>query len=71
MYVVLSFHPYSAVLEQYFYNNVTQRCEKFLHSGCGGNENRFETRGDCQRRCSGESVRVDIWEEEGGMVLEK
>ena len=56
---VFSLAPtHSAVLEHYFYNNDTQRCEKFLYSGCGGNENSFATKAACELRCSGESVCV-------------
>uniref|UniRef100_A0A0R3WRV5 BPTI/Kunitz inhibitor domain-containing protein n=1 Tax=Hydatigena taeniaeformis TaxID=6205 RepID=A0A0R3WRV5_HYDTA len=31
----------------------TQRCEEYNYSGCGGNENSFETRLDCETVCNG------------------
>ncbi|KAH9285071.1 Papilin [Echinococcus granulosus] len=30
----------------------TQRCEEYSYSGCGGNENNFETRLDCETVCN-------------------
>uniref|UniRef100_A0A6B0VCI1 Putative kunitz n=1 Tax=Ixodes ricinus TaxID=34613 RepID=A0A6B0VCI1_IXORI len=36
---------------RYFYNQYTERCEMFTYSGCGGNENNFKTRHECERRC--------------------
>ncbi|KAM7288492.1 papilin-like [Ixodes scapularis] len=36
---------------RYFYNQYTERCEVFTYSGCGGNENNFKTRHECEVRC--------------------
>jgi len=35
----------------YYYNRVSKKCELFNWSGCGGNNNRFETLESCQTRC--------------------
>ncbi|XP_059827447.1 actinia tenebrosa protease inhibitors-like [Hypanus sabinus] len=35
----------------YYYNTKTQKCEKFMYSGCGGNGNRFMQKNDCIIRC--------------------
>ncbi len=35
-----------------FYNPETQRCEQFVYGGCGGNENRFLTIGECHQTCA-------------------
>lgn len=39
------------VLPSYGYNGLSKRCEEFLYEGCGGNDNRFSTRGDCWSAC--------------------
>lgn len=44
------YHAYSAQWLWYF-NPVTLRCEQFLYSGCGGNENRFESKKLCWHTC--------------------
>lgn len=36
----------------YYFNNETERCEEFIYGGCNGNENRFETRLECNSRCN-------------------
>jgi len=35
----------------YFYNTETQKCEFFGYGGCGGNDNRFDSEGECQAQC--------------------
>ncbi|GIX87999.1 papilin [Caerostris darwini] len=37
--------------ERYFFNIRSGKCEKFLYSGCMGNENNFETMEECEQRC--------------------
>ncbi|CAN8000698.1 unnamed protein product, partial [Ixodes hexagonus] len=36
---------------RYFYNQYKKKCELFIYSGCGGNENNFETKEACENRC--------------------
>nr|XP_033802467.1 tissue factor pathway inhibitor isoform X2 [Geotrypetes seraphini] len=36
---------------RYFYNNVTEKCDKFKYGGCLGNENNFMSLEDCQITC--------------------
>jgi hypothetical protein len=43
--------PCSAQIENYFYNPVSGRCDRFMFSGCGGNENRFRTEESCRQHC--------------------
>lgn len=37
----------------YYFDNGTQRCILFLHKGCGGNGNAFDTLHHCQVTCRG------------------
>ncbi|XP_078084667.1 carboxypeptidase inhibitor SmCI-like [Mustelus asterias] len=36
---------------RYFYNLFTQKCEEFNYGGCGGNENKFESKKQCLAKC--------------------
>lgn len=36
---------------QYFYSRKDKRCKLFFYRGCGGNQNRFETKRQCQAVC--------------------
>jgi len=40
-----------AAFPRYFYNRTSQRCERFIWGGCGGNSNRFETVEECRAVC--------------------
>ncbi|GFG31491.1 hypothetical protein Cfor_00116, partial [Coptotermes formosanus] len=35
----------------YYYNSVSKKCEYFIWSGCGGNNNRFDSRETCEKQC--------------------
>ncbi|KAF9405443.1 hypothetical protein HW555_013820 [Spodoptera exigua] len=35
----------------YAFNNETKKCQEFKFVGCGGNENRFDSRQECWRMC--------------------
>lgn len=40
-----------ALFYKYFHNTKTGECEQFVYGGCGGNENRFNTKEDCEAYC--------------------
>ncbi|XP_065917768.1 uncharacterized protein [Dysidea avara] len=47
-----------AAIRRYFYNRTSQRCERFIWGGCGGNSNRFTTVEECRAACEpGTTVR--------------
>lgn len=35
----------------WFHNSKTEKCEEFIYGGCGGNDNRFDTKEDCENFC--------------------
>uniref|UniRef100_K1QEK5 Tissue factor pathway inhibitor n=1 Tax=Magallana gigas TaxID=29159 RepID=K1QEK5_MAGGI len=43
--------PCMAAIPRWHYNARFRRCERFLYGGCQGNENNFESWGQCQRAC--------------------
>ncbi|EPB74918.1 Kunitz/Bovine pancreatic trypsin inhibitor domain protein [Ancylostoma ceylanicum] len=43
--------PCSGKHEYFFFNTISQQCEKFVYGGCLGNTNRFSTQEECQSRC--------------------
>lgn len=36
----------------WYFDTKFKRCRQFYYGGCGGNENRFTSEGDCEQRCS-------------------
>nr|AUF41104.1 protease inhibitor-like protein [Anastrepha obliqua] len=36
---------------KFFYNSETKACEDFLYGGCKGNDNRFDTKEECEKTC--------------------
>jgi uncharacterized lipoprotein YbaY len=41
-----------ASIEQYYFNPQLRSCQIFIWGGCGGNQNRFSSREECERTCS-------------------
>jgi hypothetical protein len=52
--------PCDAAFPRWFYDFDTGRCEQFIWGGCGGNENNFETRDECEARCPSEVPKLSI-----------
>ena len=42
-----------ADMPRYYYDKVTNTCNKFTYGGCGGNANRFYNLTECQDVCQG------------------
>ena len=51
---------YRALFPRYYFNSESQRCEQFDYGGCEGNENNFQSLGECRAECSGLPVYVYI-----------
>ncbi|XP_030065967.1 tissue factor pathway inhibitor isoform X2 [Microcaecilia unicolor] len=49
---------------RYFYNKVSEKCEKFKYGGCLGNENNFMSLEDCQITCQDRSLSSSVPTEE-------
>jgi hypothetical protein len=45
--------------DYYYYNGENQRCERLRYSGCGGNENHFPSKLQCEAQCSDPRCRGD------------
>jgi hypothetical protein len=43
--------PCDGAFTKYWFNLKTSQCEQMSYGGCGGNENRFDTVEECQKRC--------------------
>ena len=41
-----------AAIKLWFFNVDTGNCENFIWGGCGGNENRFESKASCEAKCN-------------------
>ncbi|XP_075973578.1 boophilin-H2-like [Anticarsia gemmatalis] len=43
-----------ALVDRYYFDVSASRCKKFVYGGCGGNQNRFLSRNQCESRCQHE-----------------
>ncbi|MBN3282130.1 TFPI1 inhibitor, partial [Polyodon spathula] len=43
--------PCAASVKRYFYSSTQEKCQQFVYSGCGGNNNNFISMTDCRRTC--------------------
>merc|ERR1712142_939067 len=40
-----------ALIPRWTFDNSSQKCEEFSYGGCGGNENNFESKEECDKTC--------------------
>ncbi|XP_017038507.1 male accessory gland serine protease inhibitor-like [Drosophila kikkawai] len=40
-----------ALFPSWTYNSENKECLKFIYGGCGGNDNRFGSKEDCEEKC--------------------
>ena len=50
--------PCDGAFARFGFDPSAGNCVRFVYGGCGGNDNRFETRDACDAACPGEPVRV-------------
>lgn len=43
--------PCMAYYTKWFFNATSKNCSIFIYGGCGGNENNFESKEDCEAKC--------------------
>lgn len=43
-----------AYIPSWFYNTTSRQCEEFIYGGCGGNDNRFCSKEECDHICQGQ-----------------
>nr|AXL95648.1 conkunitzin [Conus ermineus] len=56
-----------AAIDQFYYNWNERQCQTFIYGGCGGNDNRFGTREECEQACTVPSRNRDCnWPKETG-----
>ena len=47
--------PCRGNFKRWFYEAATKTCKEFTYGGCQGNDNRFNTREECEGECKGET----------------
>merc|ERR1712096_344655 len=52
--------PCRSLFPKYYYSTRFGKCTKFSYSGCGGNSNNFETKKDCEERCTDNVSRTKL-----------
>ena len=46
---------------RWYYNTNSDKCEVFIYGGCGGNENNFGTRDECEGKCTANTGEAGLY----------
>ncbi|KAK1165614.1 tissue factor pathway inhibitor-like isoform X2 [Acipenser oxyrinchus oxyrinchus] len=61
----------AASVKRYFYNSTQEKCQQFVYSGCGGNNNNFISKKDCRRTCMKGDKKESIKPKKRGIRIKK
>lgn len=53
----------SSMSSKYFYERQNGVCKQFMYSGCGGNDNRFDSKQECERHCFEAQSNKNGWQQ--------
>ncbi|KAH6926584.1 hypothetical protein HPB50_019825 [Hyalomma asiaticum] len=52
--------PCKGYFPKWWYNVETGQCEEFIYGGCQGNDNRYDTKEECEKTCATGSGSLDV-----------
>ncbi|XP_067043779.1 PI-stichotoxin-She2a-like isoform X1 [Acropora muricata] len=45
--------PCRGYFPKFYFDPSDKKCKEFIYGGCGGNGNRYDTKGECKNTCGG------------------